>query len=212
MAIRKRLAGSILLTGAATALVIGVSAGPALAGATFTVTPGGSITATAGTTTLSDTKTGAVLTCASSSAAGSVKSGSGLSGSRIGSVASISFNSCTGPLGLTFTVTSSHLPWHLNAVSFNSSTGVTSGNISGIHAVLSGPSCSATVDGTSPTKNNGKVAVTYTNSTGVLKVLPTGGNLHVFRVSGCAGLIASGDPASFSGSYTVSPKQTITSP
>ena len=212
MAFRKRLAGSILLTGTVTALVIGVSAAPALAAITWTVTPGGSITATAGTTTLTDTKTGVALTCASSSAPATLKSGSGLSGSRIGSVTSISFNSCTGPFGITFTVTSSHLPWHLNAKSFNSSTGVTTGTITGIHAMLSGPGCSATVDGTSPTKNNGTVAVTYTNSTGVLQVLTTGGNLHIFRVSGCMGLIASGDPASFSGSYTVSPKQTITSP
>ncbi len=135
-----------------------------------------------------------------------------MSGSHIGSVASISFNSCAGPLGITFTVTSSRLPWHLNTVSFNSSTGVTTGTTSRIHAVLSGSTCTATVDGTSPTKNNGKVAVTYTNSTGVLQVLSTGGNLHIFKVSGCLGLIASGDPASFSGSFTVSPKQTITSP
>lgn len=208
----RRLASSLLLTGAAAALLVGVSAGPALAAATWTVRPGGSFTATAGSTTLADTRTGVALTCASSTAAGSLKSGTGLSGSRLGSVASITFTSCTGPAGITFTVTSSHLPWHLNAVSFNSSTGVTTGTISGIHAMLSGSTCTATVDGTSPTKNNGKVAVTYTNSTGVLKVLTTGGNLHIYRVSGCFGLIASGDPAAFSGSYTVSPTQTITSP
>jgi hypothetical protein len=212
MAIRKRLAGSILLTGAATALLIGVSAGPALAAVTFTVTPGGAITATAGTTTLTDTKSGVVLMCASSSTAATLKSGSGLSGTHIGNITSVSFSNCTGPFGITFTVASSHLPWHLNAVSFNSSTGVTTGTITGIHAKLSGPGCSATVDGTAATKNNGKVSVTYTNSTGVLKVLPTGGNLHIFNVSGCAGLIGNGDPSAFSGSYTVSPTQTITSP
>jgi len=31
-------------------------------------------------------------------------------------------------------------------------------------------------------------------------------------VVGCAGLIKSGDASTFTGSYTVSPKQTITSP
>jgi hypothetical protein len=40
-------------------------------------------------------------------------------------------------------------------------------------------------------------------------VSPTGGTLHIYNVSGCASLIASGDPTQFSGSYTVSPKQTI---
>ena len=44
-------------------------------------------------------------------------------------------------------------------------------------------------------------------------MLTTGGNLHVWNVSsGCAGLINSGDPTTFSGTYTVTPKQTITSP
>jgi hypothetical protein len=208
MAILKRTGGA-LFVGAATAAMIGLSAGPAFA-ATWTVKPGGSITGKAGKTTLKDTKTGQSLSCASSTAKGTVKSGSGLSGTGIGSISSISFSTCTGPLGLTFTVTPGHLPWKLNAVSFAS--GVTHGTITGIHAKLSGTGCSATVDGTGATANNGKVSATYTNSTGVLKVLTTGGNLHVYNVSGCAGLINSGDPTTFSGSYTISPKQTITSP
>ena len=102
-----------------------------------------------------------------------------------------------------------HFPWHLNAKSFKN--GVTTGTITGIHATLTGPSCSAVVDGTGATANNGTVTATYTNSTG--KLATTGaGNLHVYNVSGCAGLINSGDITSFKGSYTVSPKQTITSP
>lgn len=209
MGILKRTSTFLLLGGAAAA-VIGLSAGPALAATTWTVSPGGSITATGGKTTLKDTGTGTTLNCTSSSGKGSVKSGSGLSGTGIGSITSLTFSSCTGPLGLTFTVTSSAFPWSLNATSFSS--GVTSGTISGVHAKLSGPSCSATVDGTSATADNGTVDVTYTNSTGVLKVLTTGGNLHIYGVSGCAGLIKSGDASTFSGSYTVSPKQTITSP
>ena len=63
MAIRKRLTRRILLTGGATALAVGASAGVALAVAiTFTISPGGAITATAGKTTLKDTNTGSVLT------------------------------------------------------------------------------------------------------------------------------------------------------
>lgn len=102
-----------------------------------------------------------------------------------------------------------HFPWHLNAVSFKN--GVTTGTISGIHATLTGPSCSAVVDGTGVSANNGKVTATYTNSTG--KLATTGaGNLHIYNVNGCAGLINSGDGSSFKGSYTITPKQTITSP
>jgi hypothetical protein len=217
MAIRKRLTGSMLAAGAATALVIGVSAGAALAvNATWTVKPGGAITAKAGTTTLTDTSQPApnnTVKCTSSSTKTTLKKGSGLSGTGIGSITSISFSNCVGPLGFNFVVTSGHLPWHLNATSFNKTTGVTTGTITGIHSKLvSGSVCSAVVDGTSGTANNGMVKVTYTNSTGKLKVLTTGGNLHIYNVQGCAGLIANNDASTFSGTYTVSPKQTITSP
>jgi hypothetical protein len=208
-------AGSVLITSAALAGVLGFGASSALAAsntgvaATWTVKPGGAITAKAGTTTLKDTNTGSVLTCASSSGKGTVKSGSGLSGTGIGSITALSFSTCKGPLGLTFTVKTTHFPWHLNAVSFSG--GVTTGTITGIHATLTGPSCSAVVDGTGATANNGKVTAKYSNSTG--KLATTGaGNLHIYNVSGCAGLINSGDGSSFMGSYTISPKQTITSP
>ena len=212
MAIRKRLSRRVLFTGVATAVAIGASAGVALAVAlTFTITPGGAITATAGTTTLKDTNTGSVLTCTSSTSSGTLKSGSGISGTNLGSITKLSFSNCTGPLGLTFTVANSGFPWTLSGTAYNATTGVTTGCINGIKSHLSGPSCSADVAGTTAT-TKGKVKVTYTNSTHKLKVLPTGGNLHVFNVSGCAGLINSGDATQFSGTYTVTPSQKITSP
>jgi hypothetical protein len=210
MAIRKPFSAFLLIGGMAAAAVVSLSAAPALAATTFTVSPGGSITAKAGTTTLKDNSTGTTLTCTSSAGSGSVKSGSGLPGAGIGSISSLTFSSCTGPLGLTFTVTGSAFPYALNATSYSS--GVTSGTISGIHARLSGPGCSAVVDGTGASADNGTVAVTYTNSSGALAVLASGGNLHIYSVSGCFGLIHSGDGSSFSGTYTVSPTQTITSP
>ena len=206
----KRIA-AILATGGAAALTLGLTAAPAFA-ATWTVSPGGNITGTAGKTTLTDTTTGNSLSCTSSSTSATLKSGSGLSGTGIGSVTAISFSNCTGPLGITFTVTPGHLPWKLNATSYNSTSGKTTGTITGIHATLTGTGCSATVDGTGATANNGKVKVTYTNSTGKLTVLKTGGNLHVYNVSGCAGLINSNDATTFVGTYAISPKQTIHSP
>lgn len=212
MAIRKRLTRRVLFTGAASAVAIGASAGVALAVAiTFTISPGGAITAKAGKTTLKDTNTGSVLSCTSSSSSGTLKSGSGISGTNLGSITALSFSGCTGPLGLTFTVTNSGFPWTLSGTAYNATSGVTTGFINGIKSHLSGPSCSADVAGATAT-SKGKVKVTYTNSTGQLKVLPTGGNLHVFNVSGCAGLINSGDATQFTGTYTVTPKQKITSP
>jgi hypothetical protein len=202
----------MLFTGGATALAVGASAGVALAVAiTFSISPGGAITAKAGLTTLKDTNTGSVLSCTSSSSSGTLKTGHGISGTSLGSITKLSFSSCTGPLGLTFTVANSGFPWTLSGTSYNSTTGVTTGFINGIKSKLSGPACTAFVAGTTAT-TPGKVKVTYTNSTGKLKVLTTGGTLHVWNVSGCAGLINSGDATQFSGTYTVSPKQKITSP
>jgi hypothetical protein len=44
-------------------------------------------------------------------------------------------------------------------------------------------------------------------------VLTTGGNLHYYDASpGCLGLVNDGDTAALSITYTVTPKQAITSP
>ncbi len=212
MAIRKRLTRRVLFTGVATAVAVGASAGVALAVAiTFTITPGGAITAKAGVTKLTDTNTGSVLTCASSTSSGTLGKGSGISGASLGTITKLSFTKCTGPLGLTFTVANSGFPWKLSGTSYNAGTGTTTGFINGIKSTLNGPGCTATVGGTTA-GSAGKVKVTYKNSTGKLTVLAAGGNLHVFNVSGCAGLINSGDATQFTGVYTVTPKQKITSP
>jgi hypothetical protein len=212
----KRLSRRMLITGGATALAVGASAGVALAVAiTFSISPGGAITAKAGTTMLKDTATGSVLSCPSSSSKGTLKSGHGISGTNLGSITALTFGTstkkCTGPLGLTFTVKNSGFPWKLSGTKYNATSGVTTGNITGIKSTLTGTGCSATVGGTTA-GSAGKVQVTYTNSTHQLKVLATGGNLHVFNVNGCAGLINTGDATQFTGTYTVSPTQKITSP
>jgi hypothetical protein len=207
---------AIAIAGSAVALTMGL-AGPSFATTvhpthTWTVTPGGVTAGSAGKTTLTDTATGTVLTCASSHTSVTLPSGSGHAGAGLGSITSQTFTTCTGPLGLTFTVSSNALPWKLNALTYTASSGVTHGSITGIDATLTGSGCSATVDGTAAGANNGSVKGTYTNSTGKLKVSATGGTLHIYNVSGCFGLIANGDASTFVGTYTVSPKQTITSP
>jgi len=209
---RKHLT-KVLLSGGVAALALGVGATTAMAvtATTYTVKPGGAVTGKAGATTLKDTKTGTVLKCASSATKATLKKGSGLSGSGLGSITSVTFTSCKGPGGLAFTAktsASSAHPWKLNASSFKS--GVTHGSITGITASISGSGCTATVAGTTAS-SKGTTTGTYTNSTHILKV--SGGNLHVFNVSaGCLGLINTGDPSTFTGSYTISPGQTITSP
>jgi hypothetical protein len=200
---RTRLTKVLLAGAAAATAALALSAVPASAVATtFTVSPGGSYSGSAGTTTLTDTTTGNALTCKSASAAGTLESGSGLSGTDIGTITSSSFTTCTGPLSLSFKVKQSGT-WDLNVTA--SSGGVSTGFISGIKAALSGPLCSATVTGSAD--------VSYSNSTGVLTVAPVSGSGHtltVSGVSGCLGLINNGDTTTFNGAYTISPTQTIT--
>jgi hypothetical protein len=101
----------------------------------------------------------------------------------------------------------------VNLLSYNSATGVAAGSISHIQIKMSGAGgCRAVIDGTSGTAGDGIVKFTYANSTARLKTLTTGGSLHFYNVSGCLGLFRTGDPAILSATFTLSPKQTITSP
>jgi hypothetical protein len=207
----RRVAATLFSAGAA-ALTIGLSATSALAAAatTWTVSPGGAITGKAGTTALTDTTSKVSLSCTSSKLAGSLKSGKGLAGKGLGTVTSVAFNNCT-VLTVTISLSSGKVAWKLNASSYNSATGTTSGTITGIHLAVKSSVCSAVVDGTAATARNGKVNVSYSNKTHVLKILPKG-NLHVYNVNGCGGLISNGDAGTITGSYKVSPLQKITSP
>jgi len=58
----------------------------------------------------------------------------------------------------------------------------------------------------------GVVAVSYADTTGKLAIHAAGGTLHWYHVSGCAGLVGDGDPATLAAAYTVSPRQAITRP
>lgn len=54
--------------------------------------------------------------------------------------------------------------------------------------------------------------VSCANSTAKLTILSSGGNLHVWDVSGCFGLYNTGDHFRMDGAYPVKPPQRITSP
>lgn len=183
-------------------------------GPTWTGSPGGVIKAKSTKITLQDTSTGTSLNCKSSVASGTLQAGSGLSGTGIGSVTALNFSNCTGPAGLTFNMTASASdsnPWPLNANSYKATTGVTTGTITTVDATVTGSGCTATVVGPDTT-SPGQVQATYTNKSHQLKVTSDGGILHIWNVAGCLGLINGGDTATFTGTYTVSPAQTITNP
>lgn len=215
MGIRKRLTKRTLLVGATTALVIGVTAGTALAvNATWSVSPGGSFSFS-GSGQVKDATTGTVAKCTSIKLSGTLKSGHGLAGASIGTITTASFTGCTiATISVTVTIGSGSLPWEMNALKFNASKGVTTGSIEDIDLRASAPGCSAVLDGTAVGSNNGLDKITYTNSTGKIALLGPGGNLHSFGIAPgtCFGLINNGDVQQASGSGTVTPKQTITSP
>lgn len=197
-----------LLTLSAAAVALGLSTTSAFAATTtWSVSPGGSISGSAGTTTLTDTTSGLAITCKTSTLTGSLKSGTGLKGAGLGTVTNVAFNNCSVD-GFTLSITSGAVKWPLNAVKYAS--GVTHGTITDIHVTVSSSACSLVIDGTSGTANDGKVAITYTNKTHKLAILPTGGNLKVYNVSGCLGAVSNGDSGTIKSSYGVTPAQTIT--
>ncbi len=212
-----RRPASIVLTIAAIAAAAGLAAPSASAATkpkTWTITKGGAVTAATKSFTIEDVTAKASLPCKSSTAKAKLKSGKRLSGTGIGMVTAASASGCA-VAGFAITITSGHLPWHLNLVSYNAAKGVSTGTLTGIHITFAVPAigCSAIVDGTGKKPaNNGMVQVTYTNKTGQLAILKTGGNLHLFSVKSCDGVVNNGDSVAIIASYAVTPKQKITSP
>jgi hypothetical protein len=195
-------------TAAGTALMLG--AGVALA-ATLTVTvtgaaSTGATSATSGVTTLKDTRNGDTLTCTSSSAKATVKDQktTGTAPVKIGTITSTTFNKCSGPGGLTFTVKQNGT-WNLD-ITGTTASGKTSGGAAAVSATLTGVACTATVTGSAPG--------TYTNPSGtkspVLAFSPSAPNPDKFvlkiKSASCLGVLDAGDTVQYTGSYTVTPK------
>lgn len=204
-----------IIAGAAAALALGLGGATALAttATTWTLTPGGTVTGTAGKTVITDTTTNAKVTCTSSSVTATLKSGTGQK-NPLGKITAIAYNGCAFSIaGASITGSaSSTSPWLLVGQTYSS--GVAHGRIRNIQGSFSitGPTgtCSGTFAGASAT-TPGYVKATYNNSTDVLTT--GGGNLHAWNVTGnCLGDLSTGDPLTFVGHYMVSPAQTITSP
>jgi hypothetical protein len=187
----------------------------ALAATTWTVRPGGPVSMTSGTFSPRDTRTGLVITYSSARQTGTLKHGSGLPGAGVGSIKTAVVNACDPGGPIAFKVTAADLPWTVNFSSYNATNGVVTGSVRRIKIKLAGegaPGCTAVIGGTSATATDGTATFTYTNRTAALKLLTTGGNLHFYGVNNCIGLIQNDDPATLSATFTVSPKQAITSP
>ncbi|MFI7679705.1 hypothetical protein [Actinophytocola sp. NPDC049390] len=157
---------------------------------------GGNFTGQAGVTVLT-TASGIQLTCDSASAAGTANLGPAVP-DPIATLppGSTQFNNCSGPFGLTFTVTHQGT-WELHGDTHSG--GLTTGRIINIDADISGPSCEATV--------TGYVNATFDNDTNELEVLAdqTLTVSYVDPANDCLGLISQGEAAGFAGTFVVDP-------
>jgi hypothetical protein len=204
---RRRLA-ALLTVGASVLGTIFVAITPASAAAPWNISPGGPAEGVAGTTNLTvrDVDGNTIeMSCASSTAGVNLESGEvpGPLLATIPETGGIEFIDCLLGGLITFEVDQVG-DWHINGVSYDPATGVTTGTIDDITANVFGPGCSATVAGS--------VNGTYTNSTDVLAVVPdfTLDVTFVDEVDDCLGLLHVGDEAAFDGAYAVTPDQTIT--
>jgi hypothetical protein len=213
MAIMKR-AGGVLLGVAAAAAAVGLSAAPAMASTTLTatVTGGGSITATAKSTVLTDGP--AKVTCSTKGkTAASVATGSGKSGTykgasplKVGTTTKLTFNNCTGPLGSVSTKPMSY-PYLIKVDSKTTSKGITDGIIGPVKVGVSMTGCSFTVTGTAPGYfDNANHTLVVTNKvTGALNKA----QLTISGVSGCAGIVKNGQHPTYVGTYSINKKISI---
>ena len=198
---RKRLLAAVI---AGAAAVLTVSTGITLVAAapsTWTVTPGGGFqTYQAGyNSSLTDTTTGVEFKCDGAGASGTFKSGSGLANP----IGTITVGAGEGPFllcgadGLTFTIMFNNLPMSIRAVSYDPATDRIHGAIVHIDATLGAPTgdpaCTATMDGTGAGARDGMVRFQYLNNYGELVTYKNQSNLHAYNVSGCNGLVNSGD-------------------
>jgi hypothetical protein len=206
----RKWAGSVLFTAAAAAAVVGMTVGPALASTTLTVkvSHGGSYTAKAGKTVLTDN--GIAVTCTSSKGSGKLPNGThhGNAPVKIGTVAKLSFSNCSGALGSVTTKVEAKPV--LNADSKTNRKGQTDAAITNVKVSVTMTGCSFVVTGSAPAY--------YTNKTHTLTTTPKLPNkalkkaqLTVSGVTGCSGVVNNGDHPTYKASYKVSRAITIKS-
>ena len=202
-------AAAVLVVGQASASPLDttytVAAGSAASGSAVALTGTATGTASAPAITFTDTTTNQVLNCVSGTAPGSTTVGTGLSGTGIATIdgANTTWTSCTGPLGLAFTVSGAGT-WTLNATG-PTANGSTPGTITGASAAVNDPGiCSFNV--------NGGVTGSYTNSPPTLNVAADSSTLTISNVNGCLGIINEGDSATFVGSYSIAANDSASNP
>lgn len=179
---RKQLARTLLAAGTVAA-VLSLTVPAAMAAGTWTVTGGPNFTSAASsgsTFTLNDTTKSLSFSCTVGTGTGSVTDQSMSTNTAIGSITASTFGSsthkCSGAFGSTGTSSQkSGTTMTLNAGSYNSTTGVTTGTVTNVDHILSVSSilgnCTAEVKGTA--------GVTYTNSSDLLAFTTAGDSMKI---------------------------------
>jgi hypothetical protein len=225
---RRRLASVILAPGAAVVAVMLTVSTAFAAPSTWAMSPGGSYSSTLASTTapLTDTTASQSFTCKAETDAGTFHASASGSPAVLAAVTSSRFGTCTDSLGDTDWSATSSGTWDINGYHYEGAdgtgttcpdTGVTCGTITNVtikySGKLLGAACDFTVAGSLGTSSEpgsaSDLPVTYNNSTGELFV-PSTPTLKVTSVTGCEGIIKVGDAAEFTGTFLISPKQTIT--
>jgi hypothetical protein len=227
MTIPKRTGRLLLATVATTAAVVSLCAASALASTprattlTVKVSGGGTFTATASKTVLSETVDGVpvTVTCKSkgktpaSSAKGDIPNGTvkGASPVKVGTTKDLTFNNCTGPLGAVHTKVEAE-PYKVSIDSKTNSKGETDGEISGVKVHVTMTGCAFNVTGASPGYyTNGKHTLTMSSKLPVKSTTKAELTISGVAAGTCAGIIKNGQHPGFSSTFTLSRKGTIKS-
>lgn len=183
----------------------------ALSEDTWTVTPGGALSAAA-PLQIQNVSRGWSIECGEASFTGAAKAGAGNTGDQIVEFDEAVFSGCTGQDGVGYTVTmTSGVQLEMQATSYDAAAGKTTGTMFGFQLNLVGTNrCQADI--ADPAGDLGVSDVTFTNDGSVLELV--GGNMGVTFVNfACSsGFIANGDQVVLTARLGLSPAQTITSP
>ncbi|MFI0479226.1 hypothetical protein [Actinomadura sp. 9N215] len=176
---------------------------------TWTVSPGGAVSATA-PAELRNTAKGWTIRC-TAAFSGTAPAGAGQSGYGLISFDQGSLTACTGPHALTTAATAANLPWDFYADSYAAAEGTTTATFNNLNLTLDvSNGCRADVG--APDGAPGTTGATYANGDRTLTL--SGAHLSVtFTNYRCtADLVAPGDAIELAASLPVTPAQTITSP
>jgi hypothetical protein len=146
------------------ALMVGTPGAAAAAPVSWTVTPGGSFTASGGDVTF-DFENGIQWYCSALALTGVAQSGTGLGNpvAVLPETPGASFSGCTGPFGIVPEYTQFG-DWEMHAESYDPATDVVSGTFSDVAFNWDWPGCHAEFRGT--------LDFEYDNTSGRLEILP----------------------------------------